>query len=219
MDRPPPQINGVIFDLDGTLSDTWPPALVAFRAAVEDFAHRSYSDEELKSYAGPSEDGIMQELVPDVWEQCFDAYVAGFAEQLVPGKIVFPGVAVILERLRSKGLRMAIVSGKAKPAVDVACEMGGITQFFDPIIGGRVTGDHKAEDLMDIAALWDCDPKALAYVGDTKGDIAAAREVGAMALGAAWADYTDTDDLALAKPDVLFATTEEFDIWVSELKH
>ena len=33
-----------VFDLDGTLSNTWPLALAAFRSAIEGFARRSFSD-------------------------------------------------------------------------------------------------------------------------------------------------------------------------------
>lgn len=214
MDHSIAGLKGVVFDLDGTLSDTWPPALDAFRAAIEGFADRTFSDEELKSFAGPSEDGIMKNVVPDNWEACMDAYISGFKGRLIPGKIVFPGVLEALELLRAKNKRLAIVSGKTKRAVDIACDLGGISSFFDPVIGGHVSGERKADDILQILELWGFEASSIAYVGDTQGDIGAGRAAGAVTIGAAWADYTNSCALAQANPDELFETTEAFCDWV-----
>ena len=61
-------LGGLIFDLDGTLTDTLPVALAAFREAVRVYSDRSYTDEEIVARFGPTEEGMLQRLVPDRWE-------------------------------------------------------------------------------------------------------------------------------------------------------
>ena len=59
------RLHGVIFDLDGTLGDTLPACFVAFRRALEGFSAREYTDAEIAALFGPSEEGMIQRLVPE----------------------------------------------------------------------------------------------------------------------------------------------------------
>jgi len=47
------RLDGMIFDLDGTLTDTFPVCFVAFREALQAFTGRSYTDEEIVARFGP----------------------------------------------------------------------------------------------------------------------------------------------------------------------
>jgi len=211
------RISGVIFDLDGTLSNTWPPALAAFRAAIAEFAGRPFSDEELRAYAGPAEDGILQGLFPEKWEAAFQRYLIGFDQRLEDGQIVFPGVIEALEVLRTKGVKMAIVSGKTKKAVDMALRKGRIEGFFDQVRGGWAGGDRKNADISAIVESWGLTPGAVAYVGDTIGDVAAARGAGVTAVGVCWAEHANQADFDQMAPDHLFSSTQEFMDWIATL--
>jgi phosphoglycolate phosphatase-like HAD superfamily hydrolase len=58
------KIRAVIFDLDGTLADTLPLCIQAFRASVQPLIHRCPSDEEIVATFGPSEEGTIMALAP-----------------------------------------------------------------------------------------------------------------------------------------------------------
>ena len=58
-------IRAVVFDFDGTIADTLPLCIAAFRQAVEPHAGRRVSDEEIIATFGPSEEGTIRALIPE----------------------------------------------------------------------------------------------------------------------------------------------------------
>lgn len=69
-------ISAVIFDLDGTLANTLPLCIRAFRASIEPLANRALSDQEIIATFGPSEEGTIMKLAPDHYEQGVADYLA-----------------------------------------------------------------------------------------------------------------------------------------------
>jgi len=69
------KIKAVIFDLDGTLANTLPTCIKAFRAAVEPLISRSVSDAEIIATFGPSEEGTIQALAPDFYDKGVSGYL------------------------------------------------------------------------------------------------------------------------------------------------
>ena len=58
------KIKAVIFDIDGTLANTIPLIIKAYRQAVEPLVHRSLTDDEIVATFGPSEEGSVRAMVP-----------------------------------------------------------------------------------------------------------------------------------------------------------
>lgn len=58
------KIQAVIFDIDGTLADTIPLIIVAYRKAVEPLVKHSLSDEEIVNTFGPDEEGSVKKMAP-----------------------------------------------------------------------------------------------------------------------------------------------------------
>lgn len=52
-------IKAIIFDLDGTIGDTVPLCIAAFKKSVEPLAGRVFSEEDIVSTFGPSEEGTI----------------------------------------------------------------------------------------------------------------------------------------------------------------
>ena len=206
------RLQAVVFDLDGTLTDSWPPALAAFRAAVGEFADRPLSDEELMAYAGPAEEAIFQQVVPTRWRECFERYLEGYRARLHPG-IAFAGIPRLLERLREARVARAVVSGKTQRALEATLEVAGMTGYFAGVQGGSVEGDRKAELLGAMIERLGCVPSSVAYVGDTVGDTRAARAAGAIAVGVSWAPTARAQDIRAERPDAHCASVAEFEAW------
>ncbi|MGQ1947507.1 HAD family hydrolase [Geofilum sp. OHC36d9] len=59
------KIKAVIFDLDGTLGNTIPLCIEAFRKSIEPLIGKKLSDQEITSTFGPSEEGTIKVLVSD----------------------------------------------------------------------------------------------------------------------------------------------------------
>jgi beta-phosphoglucomutase-like phosphatase (HAD superfamily) len=58
------KIEAVIFDLDGTIANTLPLCIAAFRKSIEPLLQASISDEEIIATFGPSEEGTIRKLIP-----------------------------------------------------------------------------------------------------------------------------------------------------------
>ena len=69
------KIKAVIFDLDGTIANTLPLCVRAFKNSVEPLINRSLSDAEIIATFGPSEEGTILELAPEKKEKGVSNYL------------------------------------------------------------------------------------------------------------------------------------------------
>jgi beta-phosphoglucomutase-like phosphatase (HAD superfamily) len=69
------KIKAVIFDLDGTLANTLPLCIQAFRESLQPLIQRYLSDEEIIATFGPSEEGTIMALAPDYYDEGVSAYL------------------------------------------------------------------------------------------------------------------------------------------------
>ncbi len=208
------KLHGVIFDLDGTLGDTLPACFVAFRRALKDFSAREYTDAEIAGRFGPSEDGMIQRLVPDRWEDCLRAYLAAYRESLPEYARPIPGMKEALLRLRTRGMNLAIVTGKGPRSAAVTLTHLDLADSFDVVEAGSPEGSVKPAAIRKVLARWGAAPHQVAYVGDTPSDMAAAREAGVIPLGAAWLQTADARGLRAVSPAEIFLTLPHFIRWL-----
>ena len=213
------RLAGMIFDLDGTLVDTLPVAFSTFRSVVAEFTDRRFADEELIAMFGPSEDGILRRLFPDHWERCFERFVGEYAERHAGCSAPFRGIDVALDVLKRRGVRLAIVTGKAARTAAITLERVGIADYFDVVETGSPEGGVKPRAMRKILDAWRLSPRSVAYVGDAVSDIEAARAVGVVALGAAWGGTMPPAELEKAGADVVFTDVENFIRWLGAGDH
>jgi phosphoglycolate phosphatase-like HAD superfamily hydrolase len=179
-------IRGVIFDFDGTLADTIPVCLAAFRSAFALVTGREFSDAEIVATFGPTEEGALRRLSPDRWQEGLDHYLAEY-ERLhdrCPGP--FPEIVPLLESLAARDVRLGLVTGKGPVSARNSLERFGLARYFDPIEAGSPDGPAKPVGIRRALREWSLPPETVAYVGDTAYDMVASAEVGVIGLGAAW---------------------------------
>lgn len=207
-------VSGVIFDLDGTVTDTLPIAYAAFRAAIAEFAPRKFTDAELLQLSGPSEEGILRQILPHNWELCFERYLEEYATRHSSCSAPFPGLIEVLDFLRDRGLPRALVTGKASRAVAITLRHMGIALYFDPIEAGSPDGNIKVEALNRVLAGWRARTSSVVYIGDVPSDMEAANAAGLIAVGAAWAAAVDPAALTASGADVVFSSVGDFLAWL-----
>jgi phosphoglycolate phosphatase-like HAD superfamily hydrolase len=208
------RLGAVIFDLDGTITDTLPIAFSAFRAAIAEFSDRPFTDDELIGYFGPSEEGIFQRLVPSDWQRCFERYLDEYTKRHVVCSKPFAGIEDILVFLRQKGVRLAIVTGKSPRAVAITLRNVNIAHYFDALETGSAEAGTKPIAIQRLAARWGIEPSRVAYVGDAKTDMEAANTAGVLAVGAAWSPATNSKVLNESGAAVIFNEVESFEAWL-----
>lgn len=211
-------IRGVIFDLDGTLADTVPVCLAAFRRTFLHFTGRRYGDAELKALFTPTEEGIIQRVLPDRCAEAFAMFVREYEAAHSACNAPFAGIPEILREIRCSGAQMAIVTGKGRTTAAISLDRIGLSGFFDTVLTGGDDGSVKAERILELSTRWNIEPPGLAYVGDAARDVTETRSVNAVPLAASWAETTDVVALEQARPSALFRTTVDMLAWVhSEL--
>jgi pyrophosphatase PpaX len=208
------RLDGVIFDLDGTVTDTLPIAFSAFRAAIAEFVERPFTDDDLVGFFGPSEEGIFKRLVPNDWERCFERYLEEYTKAHAVCSAPFAGIEAILTFLRSRGVRLGIVTGKAPRAVSITLRHVNIAHYFDALETGSSEAGTKPASIQRLAARWRIEPRCIAYVGDAKSDMEAANAAGVLAVGAAWSSATNRSVLKESGAAVIFTEVESFGAWI-----
>ena len=207
-------LRGVIFDLDGTIANTLPLVIAAFRQAIEPLAHRSFSDAEIIATFGPSEEGTIRALVPDHYEAGLADY-RRYYESLHGGwPEPFPGIAALLSDLKRRGVHLAMVTGKGAQSTAVTLRRYGLEAAFEFVETGDPNGPRKAACIRRILAEWGLDPAEAVYVGDAPSDVTASREAGVGIVGAGWAETTDQALLAAEHPDVLLRSIAALKDWL-----
>ena len=211
------KIKAVIFDLDGTLANTLPLCIKAFRESVEPLINRPVSDAEIIETFGPSEEGTIMALAPRHYEKGVRDYLHFYESLHDMCPEPFDGIPALLDMLKNKGVRIAMVTGKGKYSTDISLKHFEITHYFEIIETGSASGPRKAEGIQVVLNLLsDIKKEEIIYVGDAPGDILASRKAGIPVIAAAWADTAEPEKLKELNPDELFYNIRDFTNWISD---
>lgn len=210
------KLRAVIFDMDGTVTNTLPVAFTAIRNTLREFTGRVYTDREIMGMFGPNEEGICRRMVPDRWEECYRMLVDRYekAHHLCTEPV--PGIIGVLEMLKSKGVKLGIITGKGRETAEISLRYTGVAPYFDAIETGSVKGVVKAGAITEMLTAWGISKDEAAYVGDSPYDIRSAIEAGVLPIGAAWLDTADSRELADAGAEIVFTSVADFANWCKE---
>ncbi|MEO6721120.1 MAG: HAD family hydrolase [Ferruginibacter sp.] len=212
-----PKIKALIFDLDGTLGNTLPLCIAAFRSSVEPLVNRSVSDEEIVATFGPSEEGTIMALAPNFYEQGVQDYLHYYETMHHICPVAFEGVGELLEFLKTRNIKLAMVTGKGNFSTTISLKKFGLEDFFECIETGSPSGPRKAEGINTVMGHWkEISKDEVLYIGDAPSDIEASRKAGVRVIAAAWAPTTDPAKLISTKPDEIFYSVNDFELWVRE---
>ena len=182
----------IVFDCDGTLLDT----LTDLRNAVNyvlrahDLPERSVS--EVKAALGNGVAHLMRQSLPDsISEAQFNTYLdefkAYYGEHLQDYTAPYPGMLDVLDTLRAKGYKLAIVSNKIQEGITPLNK-----EYFGdrlPVaIGERPGLQRKPAPDMVLQALKELDSTQdeSIYIGDSEVDVATAKNSDLLCIGVTW---------------------------------
>ena len=182
----------IVFDCDGTLLDT----LTDLRNAVNyvlrahDLPERSVS--EVKAALGNGVAHLMRQSLPDSiseaeFNTCLDEFKAYYGEHLQDYTAPYPGMLDVLDTLRAKGYKLAIVSNKIQEGITPLNK-----EYFGdrlPVaIGERPGLQRKPAPDMVLQALKELNSSQdeSIYIGDSEVDVATAKNSGLLCIGVTW---------------------------------
>jgi pyrophosphatase PpaX len=196
-----------LFDFDGTLVDTTEMIFQSMRHATSSVLGRDdFSREELLANVGQPLPRQMEILDAEKAELLLEAYRAHHEEHHDALIAEFPGVDEALNRLRTAGVRIVVVTSKRRRSVEMALEkFPGLDLVVDLFVTMEDTTEHKPhpEPLLKGLELAGGVPKDKAvYVGDSPFDVQAAKAAGLRSVAVSWGAFSE-DTLREAEPDHL----------------
>lgn len=204
----------VLFDLDGTLTDSAPGITRSMRFALAARGLPALDDATLHSFVGPpladslravcGLDELQIEQVVAVYRERYNSI--GMFENAV-----YPGIVDLLSALRADGRRLAIATSKLTSSAIAICDNFELSTFFEAICGADLAGLHDSKAVIvghALEALGHPASSDVVLVGDRLYDVVGARENGVAVIGAGWG-YGLPGELAEAGATLIAAGVDE----------
>jgi phosphoglycolate phosphatase len=193
MTRSRPNLEGILFDLDGTLVDTAPDMVAALNRLRQAHGHPPTDPQPLRNVVSQGAIGLLKAGMPacaddQQFEHWRQEFLSLYAENLCCDSRLFNGMAPVLEAAENRGLPWGVVTNKpgalARPLV-VAL---GLEERMACLIAGDDLDRRKPhpEPLLHACAAMGSSPERTAYIGDAEGDMQSAVAAGCLAVVAAW---------------------------------
>lgn len=182
----------IIFDLDGTLTDTLEDLFLSVNYALQSCGLPERRLDEVRRFVGNGVRTLIERSVPEdtsprITERCFEAFRAHYIIHCQDHTRLYPGIATLLTALHAKGYRMAVVSNKLQSGVS---ELARI--FFQGVIDvaiGEQPGIPRkpAPDMVEAAlSKLHVEASEAVYVGDSDVDLQTAANAGLPCISVLW---------------------------------
>ena len=201
------RFRAVIFDQDGTLINTFIPAMHAYSVAVG--REITLAELEPVAHLGAARNLVSALLGHEATEADDDAFHGALAAEV--GRIEpYPGIVELLVGLRAAGVATAVATNSDSRSAAIVLGAHGLDALFDTVVTvDLVSGPKPNPEMIELAIEQLGVPASqVAFVGDSPGDMSAARAASVLAIAAGWGHQTpripraDIDLLAQTPADV-----------------
>jgi phosphoglycolate phosphatase len=206
----------VLFDLDGTLTDSAPGIVASLRHAFEAEGVDLPADDVLLQAIGPPfEHGLPRIGVPpERLLSVIGHYRERYEDVGMFENRLYDGVTEMLCALADAGVTLAVATAKPEPTAQQIVEHFGLTDRFVVVAGATyesgVPGRRTKTEVV-VHALTELGIEGgadVVMVGDRDHDVLAARALGLASIGVAWG-YGSVDELTGAGADALASSPAE----------
>ena len=190
-------MNTVIFDLDGTLSDSAEGIIRSINYALPKLGFEEHPKKELLQYIGPHLNIIFERLTGVNDEDFLLKAITTFRERYFSigykENELYEGIRKVLELLTERGDILCIATTKRTDIAMNVLKYFKINNFFTQVKGSDLYPD-KADLLRDMAGDNTLNYRPMIMIGDRDSDFIAASKAGIRSLGVRWG-YGNDDEL------------------------
>lgn len=193
----------VLFDLDGTISDSGEGITNSVRYSLEKFGIEENDCEKLKRFVGPplydsyeKYYGFSHEKAIKAVEYYREYYNAGGIFELS----LYDGVLDLLKALKKSDKKTILATSKPEAYAERIAEHFGFIEYFDNISGALLDGSRiKKADVIAYALerIGESDISKCVMIGDRSYDVIGAKAFGMDSVGVTWG-YGSKEELSAA---------------------
>ena len=204
----------ILFDLDGTLTDSSPGIINSIVYALKKYNIRVENTDDLRKFLGPPLHESFRDFYGFDDEKSMEAvgfYREYFSNKGLLENEVYSGIREMLEDLKDNGKRLILATSKPQPFTDRIMEHFDLAKYFEFIAGSNMDGTRSKKAEVIVYALESCnitDKSNVVMVGDREHDIIGAKTVGIDSIGVEYG-YGDYDELSDAGATCIVKTVEE----------
>lgn len=204
----------VLFDMDGTVIDSLEDIVDALNVSLQRFGMQELSLSQIRTHVGNGARRLMECVVPPgtpdpLLERMLAFYKPYYAAHSRVKTKPYGGILAMMESLKAKGIRLAIISNKPDKAVrELAAEF--FPGLLELAMGEREGVRRKPwPDMIDAAAEhMDVDKYKCLYVGDSEVDIDTAKNAGIDCVSVSWG-FRSREELARSGACVIIDRAED----------
>ncbi|WP_197506547.1 HAD-IA family hydrolase [Mycobacterium sp. E3339] len=205
----------VIFDLDGTLTDSAEGIVASFLHALEHVGVAVPDGDLVAQVVGPPMDDTFRAMLGEGAEPAIAAFRAEYGSRGWAMNTLFDGIEPLLADLSAAGVRLAVATSKLEPTARRILAHFGLDRHFEVIAGASPDGSRKTKVDVLTHALEQLQPlpERVLMVGDRSHDVhgAAAHGIDTVVVGWGYgqADFPDGAAVAGATAVTHAATIDE----------
>lgn len=183
---------GVIFDLDGTLVDSFPGIRSSIIYAIRKQGHVIGDDIEMRSLIGPPMKVIFQKLLgffdDDRVNSTIEIYRKHYNKIGLYNSSAYELIREALVTLRTTGYDLYIATSKRQIFAEKLLKTVNLYEFFSVVQGTPADGtlDDKSDLLRSLITSHALNEQKLVLVGDRQDDVKAAHANNILAIGVLW---------------------------------
>lgn len=201
----------ILFDLDGTLTDSGEGIINCAILALEHFGLPIPSRETLRVFVGPPlHESFVRFGVPaDKAAEAVEVYRSRYIPIGKFENTPYPGIRELLEKLKAEGHKLYVATSKPEQMSIDILEHFDLAKYFDRICGASLD-TSRTDKAAVIAYLQKLTGKGehTIMVGDTKFDVIGAKKHGIPTIGVSWG-YGTVEDLQNAGAAAIAHSMEE----------
>lgn len=187
----------MIFDLDGTLTDSASGIVASFRHALNEVGATVPDGDLTQMIVGPPMHVTLTAMgLGERADEAIAAYRADYTSRGWSMNHVFDGIPALLADLQGAGVRLAVATSKAEPTARRIIEHFGLDGHFEVIAGASPDGvrSAKADVVAHALAQLEPLPSTVLMVGDRRHDVEGAAAHGIDTVVVDWGYGADDFD-------------------------
>lgn len=198
----------ILFDLDGTLSDSGPGITNSVKYALDKYGIEVKDRRELFRFIGPPLVDSFMMFYGFSAEKALEithVYREYYSVKGIFENEVYDGIEELLKKLQQVGKKVIVATSKPELFARKIIDHFGLTEYFEYVAGSNMNETRSYKDEVIAYALESCgitDLSKVLMVGDREHDILGAKKIGTDSLGVLWG-YGDREELEKAGADYI----------------